>query len=148
MNNNNQPYKSSQNLWILLQRRRISFSRWCEEQDIKTQEDFKTRKETIETQGEFYLPEEMTTLCNSTLPQLQVGLVEDKEPLPLSTVNDEKNEPVSQEEKEVLNVVVPEVVNEVPLEVADETASETVNEVTSIATNEVTRKKKSSSKLD
>lgn len=53
----------------LLKRRRSSFQRWCDENEVHTQEQFQVLAAKVAAQGEFFISDEMRALATQELPK-------------------------------------------------------------------------------
>lgn len=56
-------------LSYLLNRRNVSFARWCEQEGINTQEQFENLASKIEKAGEFFISPEMLQMAVDLLPK-------------------------------------------------------------------------------
>lgn len=63
----------------LLKRRRVSFERWAQHEGISTQEAFTSWKETLESQGEFFVSQEFQELAKE-LPKTPAVPIPKEEP--------------------------------------------------------------------
>ena len=93
--------KGPLDLWHILQRRRVSFSRWCEDQNVRTQEAFRAIKVLIEQEGEFFFSKKFNEL-GLTLPlfSAQVVFKEDELLNPPAQLSEDSSFPVVIEEKD------------------------------------------------
>jgi hypothetical protein len=51
--------------FYLLKRRKVSFHQWCQSLGIQTKEDFFQTHSRIESEGEYFFPQEMIDLGNA-----------------------------------------------------------------------------------
>lgn len=72
MTHDGTPNTGPTDLLHLLKRRRSSFQRWCDENEVHTQEQFQELAAKIEAQGEFFISDEMRAQAKEALPKAPV----------------------------------------------------------------------------
>jgi hypothetical protein len=118
VNNNLYPKQQPIDLWHLLQKRNTTFQMWAEGESVTSLQDFLNVKQRVETQGEFYVSQEMVSEAENAYKELSVEKVSspsvvDTVVLTTTTTNKSTNVTVTNPNKKVKkqdSVSSPEVV--------------------------------------